>query len=142
MDRRLLLAAFAVLLAGGVPPVHAADITIEAGAQGVNVQTAGLQGSAPRLSYDEAKGILVLEGTADVPVALVYRPGLLGTAPRLSYDTTKGILMLEGTRDVPAMLVRSRKGPDEEVRAAKIIYSLNEVTLQAESVGAIRGSKP
>jgi lipopolysaccharide export system protein LptA len=108
MDRRLLVAALAVLLAGGVPPAQAADLKIEAGAQGVKVQAAGLQGSAPRLSYDDAKGILVLEGTGGAP----------------------------------ATLVRSWKGQNEEVRAAKIIYSLKEGTLRTESAGVIRTLKP
>jgi len=60
-----------VLWAGGVPAAQAADLKIEAGAQGAKVQVAGLQGSATRLSYDDAKGILVLEGTADTPATLV-----------------------------------------------------------------------
>lgn len=107
MNRRLLI-AFAVLLACGVTSAQAADIKIEAGPLGVKIKTDGFQGSAPRLSYDEAKGILVLEGTADTP----------------------------------AVLVLIRKGQSDEVRASKIIYSLKEGTLQAESPGAIRFSKP
>jgi hypothetical protein len=59
------------MLAGGIPPAQATDLKIEASAQGVKVQAAGLQGSAPRLSYDEAKGVLVLEGTRDAPATLV-----------------------------------------------------------------------
>lgn len=108
MDRRLLVAAVATLLACGVPPTQATDIKIEASARGVKVQAAGLQGSARRLSYDEAKGIL----------------------------------MLVGTKDVPATLVRSRKGQNDEVRAAKIIYSLKDGTVRAESVESIGGPKP
>ena len=108
MDRRLLVAAVATLLACGVPAAQATGIKIEASAQGVKVQAAGLQGSAPRLSYDEAKGIL----------------------------------MLEGTKDVPATLVRSRNGHSDEVRAAKIIYSLKDGAVQAESVQSIGGPRP
>jgi hypothetical protein len=108
MDRRLLVAALAVLWAGGVPAAQAADLKIEAGAQGAKVQVAGLQGSAPRLSYDDAKGILVLEGTGDTP----------------------------------ATVVRRWKGQNEEIRAAKIIYSLKEGTFRTESVGVIRPLKP
>ena len=71
MDRRLLVAALAVLWAGSVSAAQATDLKIEAGAQGAKVQVAGLQGSAARLSYDDAKGILVLEGTGDAPATLV-----------------------------------------------------------------------
>jgi RNA polymerase sigma factor (sigma-70 family) len=53
------------------PPAKGAGLKIESGPQGMKVQAAGLQGSAPRIAFDDAKGILVLEGTKDVPATLV-----------------------------------------------------------------------
>jgi RNA polymerase sigma factor (sigma-70 family) len=47
------------------------SLKIEATAQGVVVQTPELQGSAPRVWYDEAKGLLVLEGSSTSPAVLV-----------------------------------------------------------------------
>jgi beta-lactamase regulating signal transducer with metallopeptidase domain len=82
------------------------DLKIEAGLQGINVQAAGLQGSASHIAFDNAKGILVLDGTKDVPAILAW------------------------------------KGQSEEVRAARIIYSLKDGTLRAESVGWIRLRPP
>ena len=58
-------------LESSVPPRKRLDLKIEAGAQGVKVQTVGFQGSAHLLSYDVEKGILTLEGTADAPATLV-----------------------------------------------------------------------
>jgi hypothetical protein len=48
--------------------------------------------------------------------------------------------VLDGTKDVPAIL--AWKGQSEEVRAARIIYSLKDGTLRVESVGWIRLRPP
>lgn len=103
MDRRLLSMAFTMLVAGVITQAQAAAIKIETGPQGVLVEAGGVQCRASRLSYDE----------------------------------TKGILMLEGTQDAPATLFRKRNGKAETVSALKIMYSLKESAVRAESAGSI-----
>jgi len=77
-------------------PSDAAGFKIEANAQGVKIQTPKFQGTAQRVSYDEAQRLLVLEGSSEFPATIVLQK--------------------------------------EQVRAVKIVYSLKEGTLNAESV--------
>jgi RNA polymerase sigma factor (sigma-70 family) len=68
----------------------------------------------------------------------VRAAGFQGSALRISYDDVNGVLVLEGKQNAPATLVRSLKGRNQVVRAVKIVYSLTDGTLRAESVGALR----
>jgi hypothetical protein len=51
---------------------QARSLTIEASVKGITVESAGIQGSAQSVAYNEAKGRLVLIGSADYPATL-YR---------------------------------------------------------------------
>ena len=103
MDRRLLVAALVVLLATVVPPAQAADLKIEAGSQGVKVRGAGLQGSAQRLSYDDAKRILVLEGTENAPATVVRSgkgPDVVIRATKIIYSLNEGTFLTESVGEI------------------------------------------
>jgi RNA polymerase sigma factor (sigma-70 family) len=83
-----------------------ADVLIEAGRQGMKVQAAGLRGIAPRVFHDAAKGILVLEGTADVPAILVRsRDGqnVEVRAAKIVYSLRAGTLEAESVSDIRAI---------------------------------------
>jgi RNA polymerase sigma factor (sigma-70 family) len=71
----------------------------------------------------------------------VRAAGLHGAAPRIFHDETNGKLVLEGTQTNPATLVRSGERRNAEVRAAKIVYSLTDGTLRAESVVTLSSDK-
>jgi hypothetical protein len=47
------------------------NLRIEATAQGMKVEASGLRATALRISYDESKGLLLLEGSADSPARLI-----------------------------------------------------------------------
>jgi hypothetical protein len=55
----------------GPPKGPGAGLKIEAGAKGMKVRAAGLQGDALRISYEDTSGVLVLEGTREVPATLI-----------------------------------------------------------------------
>jgi hypothetical protein len=61
------------------PAPRASNLRIEATPQGTKVEAQNLRGTAQRISYDEANGVLVLEGSADSPARLIL--SLPGQSP-------------------------------------------------------------
>jgi RNA polymerase sigma factor (sigma-70 family) len=83
--------------------------------------------------------------TADAPKIEAGEQGmkveasdLRGDALRISFDTASKTLTLEGTQTAPARLIYHNKGQNEEAHAVKIVYSLKDKTLRAESLSLAR----
>jgi LptA/(LptD N-terminal domain) LPS transport protein len=78
-------------------PSDAAGFKIEANAQGVKIQAQKFQGTAHRVSYDEANRLLVLEGSSEFPATIVFQKEQV-RAVKIVYSLKEGTLNTESVK--------------------------------------------
>jgi lipopolysaccharide export system protein LptA len=106
-NRVLLAVACALAIASSAV---ADNLTIEATANGVKVDSAEFKGTAHRFTYDESKGVSAFYGDEKSATFALKSPSFRITALSITYSSRDGKLTLAGPRHKQCTYVISKDG--------------------------------